>query len=99
MKVDDICKLFFETFRGKSIPDRGFASSWQSSTPEQIKVAMDKAKIWLSTRPEKNVLDAARIVSAILHDERNRAKVYHEDHFSADALRIKSRHSLSKDSE
>jgi len=87
-----ITNQFFMTF-GEQLPDMRFTGMWCSNTDKQIKVAMDKAKVWKSTRPEKTALDCAKIVSAILRDERKREKLYYDDHFSADALRVRSRHS------
>jgi hypothetical protein len=69
----DIKKHFYEVFNDH-LPDIGFAKSWCSMPSECRKAAMNKAKLWLDKRPDKTVLDAARIVSALLRDERNIAR-------------------------
>jgi hypothetical protein len=66
----DIKKHFYEVFNDH-LPDIGFAKSWCSMPSEYRKAAMQKAKLWIDKRPGKTTLDAARIISSLLRDERN----------------------------
>ena len=86
-----ITNQFFMTF-GEQLPDMRFTGTWCSNTDTQIMAALEKVKIWRSIRPEKTALDCAKIVSAILRDERKREKLYYDDHNSERIIRLREKY-------
>jgi hypothetical protein len=88
-----IAKYFFMTF-GEELPDRRFIGMWNSNTDAQIMAALEKAKTWRSSRPEKTALDCAKIISALLRDERSveRRTLYYTDHNSDRITRLRNKY-------
>ena len=92
-----ITNQFFMTF-GEQLPDMRFTGMWCSNTDAQIMAALEKVKIWRSTRPEKTALDCAKIISALLRDERSveRRTLYYTDHNSDRITRIRNKYGKEK---
>jgi hypothetical protein len=81
---------FFELFN-MSLP-RVYELDWENNHREFhiYPVLDDVATRWFQSHPAAGVIDVCRIITSVL---RKNAVLRYQDHHSADALRVRSRHS------
>lgn len=81
---------FFELFNMQLPKD--FQRDWQDHNAEHHVYAVldDVATRWFQAHPAAGVIDVCRIITSVL---RKNAALRYQDHFSPDALRVRSRHS------